>query len=298
MKGKEDGSGKKLKLGIPKGSLQNSTIELFKKAGYDIRAEERSYYPKINDDEIECVLIRAQEMSRYVEQGAIDLGLTGKDWILENKSSVDEIADLVYAKSGLGRVKWVLAVPNDSKINGVKDLQGKRIATELVGFTKDWLAKNKVKAEVEFSWGATEVKPPTLADAIVEVTETGSSLRANGLRIVETLMESNTKLIANKNAAKDAWKKKKIEEISTLLKGAIAAQTLAGLMMNVQEKNLQKVLDVLPSLNNPTVSKLSKEGWFDVLTIVKIDDVRTLIPQLKKAGAEGIVEFPLNKVVE
>jgi len=295
---KENGNARTLKLGLPKGSLQGSTIELFKKAGYDIRAEERSYYPKVNDEEIECILIRAQEMSRYVEQGAIDLGLTGKDWILENKSQVEEIADLVYAKSGLGKVKWVLAVPNDSKIRGVKDLQGKRIATELVGFTKEWLAKNNVKAEVEFSWGATEVKPPNLADAIVEVTETGSSLRANGLRIVETLMESNTKLIANKGAAKDSWKKKKIEEIATLLKGAIAAQTLAGLMMNVQEKNLKKVLAVLPSLNNPTVSKLSKEGWIDVMTIVTIDDVRTLIPKLKEAGAEGIVEFPLNKVVE
>lgn len=289
---------KKLKLGIPKGSLQDSTIELFKKAGYDIRVEERSYYPKINDLEIECILIRAQEMSRYVEQGAIDLGLTGKDWIEENNSSVAEIADLVYAKSGLGKVKWVLAVPNNSKIKSIKDLQGKRIATELVGFTKKWLAKNKVKAEVEFSWGATEVKAPKLADAIVEVTETGSSLRANNLRIVEVLMESNTKLIANKNALKDFWKKAKIEEISMLLNGAIAAQTRAGLMMNVEEKNLEKVLKELPSLNNPTISTLSRKNWFDVMTIVSINEVRTLIPKLKKAGAQGIVEFPLNKVIE
>ncbi len=288
---------KKLKLGIPKGSLQESTADLFKKAGFDIRIEERSYYPKINDAEIECILIRAQEMSRYIEQGAIDVGLTGKDWIIENNSDVVEIAELVYSKSGLGKVKWVLAVPTDSKIKSLKDLKGKRIATELVGFTKKVLAQNKIKADVEFSWGATEVKPPKLADAIVEVTETGSSLRQNNLRIVEVLMESTTRLIANKNAMKDSFKKKKIEEIAMLLKGAIAAQTMAGLMMNVEEKNLQKVLKELPALNNPTVSQLAKKGWCDVMTVVKIGEIRQLIPKLKTAGAQGIVEFPLNKVI-
>lgn len=286
-----------LKLGIPKGSLQESTIRMFKKAGFNITANERSYYPNIDDNEIECMLIRAQEMSRYVEQGVLDCGLTGKDWIQENRSDVVEVANLIYAKQGLGKVKWVLAVPNESKVKSVKDLEGKRIATEAVNLTKNYLKKNKVNADVEFSWGATEVKPPKLADAIVEITETGSSLRANNLRIVDTIIESSTRLIANKEAWKDEWKKEKIKIIKLLLEGAISAEEKVGLKMNVEKENLKKILDVLPSLKKPTISELSENGWVAIETIIDETVVRDIIPKLKAAGAQGIVEYPLNKVV-
>jgi len=288
----------KLKFGLPKGSLQETTLYLFKNAGFDISIDERSYYPRINDSEIECVLIRAQEIPKYVALGAIDAGISGADWILENKADVAEVAELLYAKRGLGKVRWVLAVPENSGINSVKDLEGKRIATELVEVTKEYLKRNKVNAEVEFSWGATEVKAPELVDAIVDVTETGASLRANKLRIVDTVLESSTRFIANKQSMQDKWKKEKIERIALLLKGALQAETMVGLILNVEVKNLQKLLAILPALQIPTVSKLSDENWRDVLVIVKKLEVRELIPKLKQAGASGIVEFPLNKVIE
>ena len=288
----------KLKFGLPKGSLQETTLYLFKNAGFDISIDERSYYPRINDSEIECVLIRAQEIPKYVALGAIDAGISGADWILENKADVAEVAELLYAKRGLGKVRWVLAVPENSGINSVKDLEGKRIATELVEVTKEYLKRNKVNAEVEFSWGATEVKAPELVDAIVDVTETGASLRANKLRIVDTVLESSTRFIANKQSMQDKWKKEKIERIALLLKGALQAETMVGLILNVEVKNLQKLLAILPALQIPTVSKLSDEKWGDVLVIVKKLEVRELIPKLKQAGASGIVEFPLNKVIE
>ena len=287
----------KLKLGIPKGSLQESTIKMLEKAGFKIKAEERSYFPSIEDPEIECMLIRAQEMSRYVEDGALDVGITGKDWIMENKSEIVEVADLIYAKRGLGKVKWVLAVPNESKIKSVKDLEGKRIATEAVNLTKDYLKMNDVNAIVEFSWGATEVKPPRLADAIVEITETGSSLRANNLRIVETIIESTTKLIANKSSWADKWKKEKIKQIAMLLQGAINAEEKVGIMMNVRKNKLQEILKVLPALQKPTIAELSDKNWVDITTIIDERLVRELIPKLKEAGAQGIVEFPLNKII-
>ncbi|HLC95748.1 MAG TPA: ATP phosphoribosyltransferase [Candidatus Nanoarchaeia archaeon] len=286
-----------IKLGIPKGSLQDSTVKLFKKAGFSIDINGRSYFPEIDDPQIACMLIRAQEMSRYVEEGVLDCGLTGKDWIEENSSDVIEVADLVYAKRGLGKVKWVLAAPENSNIRSVKDLQGKRIATEAVNLTKKYLKKNKVDAKVEFSWGATEVKPPTLADAIVEITETGSSLRANNLKIIDTLLESTTRLIANKGSWKDAAKQKKIKNIAMLLQGAINAEEKVGLMMNVRKKDLDKVLKALPALQKPTISELSDPSWVDVNTIIDEKVVRDLIPQLKDAGASGIVEYPLNKVI-
>lgn len=287
----------KIKLGVPKGSLQESTIQLFKKAGFSISVGERSYFPSIDDDEIECMLIRAQEMARYVEDGVLDFGLTGMDWVMENNADVVKVADLIYSKRGLGRVKWVLAAPIDGKIKSVKDLEGKKIATEAVNLAKQYLKKNKVNAEVEFSWGATEVKPPRLADAIIEITETGSSLRANNLKIIDVIMESNTVLIANKEAWKDAKKRKKIEEIALLLKGAIEAEEKVGLMMNVKESDLKKVLNELPALKKPTISKLSDDGWVAINTIVDERIVREIIPRLKKAGAQGIVEYPLNKVI-
>jgi len=287
-----------LKLGIPKGSLQESTANLFKKAGFNIKISGRSYFPDIDDPEIECMLIRAQEMSRYVEEGILDVGLTGKDWVVENGSDVKEVADLIYSKSGLGKVKWVLAAPNDSGINSVKDLEGKRIATEAVNLSNDYLKKNGVNAKVEFSWGATEVKPPKLADAIIEITETGSSLRANNLKILDVVMESNTKLIANKESFKDAEKKAKIENISMLLQGAINAEEKVGLMMNLKRENIDKVLSVLPALQKPTISELSDKDWVDINTIVDEKLVRELIPKLKDAGCTGIVEYPLNKVIE
>lgn len=287
----------KLKLGLPKGSLQDATLELFRRAGFDINVSTRSYFPVIDDEEIECMLIRAQEMARYVEDGILDAGLTGKDWILENQADVVEVADLIYAKQTFGKVRWVLAVPEKSPFQSVKDLQGKIIATELVKVTERYLAQNNVKAKVEFSWGATEVKPPVLADAIVEVTETGSSLRANGLRIVETVLESNTKFFANHAAWNDAWKRAKMETIVMLLKGAIEASGKVGLMLNVHKDDLDNVLAVLPALKRPTISHLSDPEWLAVNTIVEEKTVREIIPRLKAAKAQGIVEYPLNKIV-
>jgi ATP phosphoribosyltransferase len=287
----------KLKLGIPKGSLEHATVDLFKKAGFVITTSSRSYFPAIDDPDIECMLIRAQEMARYVEDGVLDAGLTGRDWVIENDAQVITVADLIYAKQSFGKVRWVLAVPESSPVHSVTDLEGKIIATELVGATKKYLAAHGVKAKVEFSWGATEVKPPELADAIVEVTETGSSLRANKLRIVETVMESNTQLVANRNSWSDPWKKRKLEDIRMLLEGAINALGKVGLMLNVQQADLAKVLGVLPALKNPTVSPLSQGEWLAVNTILDETTVRNIIPRLKEAGAQGIVEYPLNKIV-
>lgn len=287
-----------LKLGLPKGSLQESTIQMFRKAGFNVRVSERSYLPTIDDDEIAPVMLRAQEMSRYVEEGVLDAGLTGSDWILENDSEVATVEELVYAKSGLNRVRWVIAVPNGSKIHGVKDLKGKRIATELVNVTRKFLAKRGVRAEVEFSWGATEVKVgASLVDAIVELTETGASLRANNLRIVDTVCESATQLIANKASFRDAWKRKKMESIALLLKGALLAESKVGLKMNVAQRNLATVIKLLPALKKPTISSLSQEGWYDIDTVIDEKVVRSLVPRLKDAGAEGIIEYPLNKVI-
>jgi ATP phosphoribosyltransferase len=286
-----------LKLGIPKGSLQDSTIKLFKKAGFNISVSSRSYFPSIDDKDIEVILIRAQEIARYVDEGVIDVGLTGKDWIVEANADVVEVEDLVYSKQSCEPVRWVLAVPNDSEINSVKDLEGKTIATELVNTTKKYLEKNNVNAEVEFSWGATEVKAPKLVDAIVELTETGSSLRANNLRIVDTVVESVTKFIANKQAVTDEWKNRKIENIAMLLKGALLAGSMVGLKMNVKKDDLEAVVKELPALKKPTISSLSEEGWYDIDTIIEEHVVREIIPQLKSAGAEGIVEYPLNKVI-
>ena len=287
----------KLKLGIPKGSLENATIELFRRAGFNITASSRSYFPAIDDPEIECMLIRAQEMARYVEDGILDAGLTGRDWIEESSAEVEKIVDLIYAKQSFGKVRWVLAVPETSQFQSVQDLQGKIIATELVETTKRYLAQNGVTAKVEFSWGATEVKPPVLADAIVEITETGSSLRANKLRIIETILESNTQLIANKTAVKDEAKRRKLWDMKLLLESAINALGKVGLMMNVRKDNLNAVLDVLPALKKPTISHLSDEDWLAVNTILDESMVRTIIPRLQEAGAQGIVEYPLNKIV-
>jgi ATP phosphoribosyltransferase len=287
----------KLKLGIPKGSLQDATLALFAKAGWTITASGRSYFPSIDDPEIECMLVRAQEMARYVEHGALDAGLTGNDWVLENQSDVERVASLTYSKASRTRVKWVLAVPEDSPYQKPEDLAGKTIATELVEFSRRYFAERGIPVTVEFSWGATEVKPPTLADAIVEVTETGSSLRANRLRIIETLMESETQLIANKSSWADDWKRQKIETLSLMLNGAMAAQNQVGLMLNVEKKNLDAVLNVLPALNSPTVSHLRDENWVAVNTILEQSTVRDVIPALKAAGGTGIVEYPLSKVV-
>jgi ATP phosphoribosyltransferase len=286
-----------LKLGLPKGSLQDASLQLFRRAGYEINVSSRSYFPSVDDDEIQCMLIRAQEMARYVEDGILDAGLTGKDWIEENQSNVIEVADLVYAKQTFGKVRWVLAVPEKSPFQSVKDLQGKVIATELVGVTKRYLERNGVTAKVEFSWGATEVKPPVLADAIVEVTETGSSLRANGLRIVETVLESNTKFIVNPGSWEDAWKRQKVETLIMLLQGAIEAAGKVGLMLNVLRADLEKVLSVLPALKRPTISALSDSEWVAVNTVIEEKTVREIIPRLKAANAQGIVEYPLNKIV-
>ena len=287
----------KLKLGIPKGSLENATVELFRRAGFQITTSSRSYFPAIDDPEIECMLIRAQEMARYVEDGVLDAGLTGRDWVEENEAKVENVADLIYAKQSFGKVRWVLAVPEASPFKSVKDLEGKIIATELVAATRRYLARNGVSAKVEFSWGATEVKPPELADAIVEVTETGSSLRANKLRIIETVMESNTQLIANTRSWQDPDKRRKLEDIKMLLDGAINALGKVGLMLNVEKTNLDAVLNVLPALKRPTISTLSEDGWLAVNTILEESTVRTIIPRLKAAGAQGIVEYPLNKII-
>lgn len=285
-----------IKLGLPKGSLQDATVKLFDKAGYTVAISSRSYFPAIDDPEIECMLIRPQEMSRYVEHGVLDAAITGLDWIL--KSDVVKVAELVYSKQLRSPVRWVVAVPKDSPIQSIRDLAGKRIATEAVDLTKQFLDENRIEAEVEFSWGATEVKPPYLADAIVELTETGSSLRANNLRIVHEIMHSTTQLIANRQSWEDEWKKKKISRIGMLLQAALAARGKVGLILNVHEANLAKVEALLPSLRSPTVSKLRSEGWYAVNTIIDEHLVRDLIPELKDAGAEGIVEFPLNKIVD
>lgn len=287
----------KLMLGIPKGSLEKTTSEMFAKAGYKIQISSRSYFPTIDDEEIECMLIRAQEMSRYIEEGVLDCGLTGHDWIVENGSSVTEVAELVYGKVGRKPLRWVLAVPEDSDIHGPKDLEGKHIATEAVGMTKRYLEKHGVNASVEFSWGATEVKPPRLADAIVEITETGSSLRANNLRIIDTLCESTTRFIANNSAYQDEWKKAKIDKLALLLKAVLAAEGKVGIMLNVKKENLDSVLNKLPALERPTVSELTEDGWYALNTIVDEYIVRDLIPELILLGAKGIVEYPLNKIV-
>lgn len=287
----------KLKLGIPKGSLENATIDLFRRAGFNISTSSRSYFPSIDDPEIECMLIRAQEMARYVEDGILDAGLTGLDWIAENDADVVPVADLIYAKQSFGKVRWVLAVPEAGDIRSVKDLQGKIIATELVQTTKRYLASHGVTAKVEFSWGATEVKPPVLADAIVEVTETGNSLRANKLKIIDTVLESNTQLIANKQSWEDSGKRQKLGDVKMLLEGAINALGKVGLMLNVHKKDLAAVLAVLPALKRPTISTLSDEEWLAVNTILDESTVRNIIPRLKEAGGQGIVEYPLNKIV-
>ena len=287
-----------LKLGIPKGSLEKATIDLFRKAGWKILVDSRNYFPEINDKEIKCALIRAQEMSRYVEKGTLDVGLTGKDWILENGSDVVVVQDLIYSKVTQRPTKWVLAVPEDSPIKRLEDLEGKRISTELVNFTKKFFSDRNINIEVEFSWGATEAKVVEgLVDAIVEVTETGSTIRAHSLRIVHELMESNTQLIADKNSMKDTWKKKKIEQIRILLNGALQAESRVGLKMNIAEEDIEKISKILPSLKAPTIAKLYKQEWYSVETIVDKNVVRELIPKLQGAGAEGIIEYPLNKVV-
>jgi ATP phosphoribosyltransferase len=287
----------KIILGLPKGSLQEATFSMMKKAGFNVKAGRRSYIPSIDDPEMECRLIRAQEISRYVEHGMLDAGMTGHDWIQENGSDVIEVTELIYAKQGLRPVRWVLAVPNDSPVQSVKDLEGKRIATEAVGLTERYLRENGVKAEVEFSWGATEVKAPELVDAIVEITETGSSLRANNLRIVETVMESTTRLIANKEAWQDAAKRKKIEQLSMLLQGALRAETRVLIKMNCGEADLQNILSILPAMHAPTVNHLSGGGWSSVESVVEEATVREIVPQLKQAGACDIIEVGLNKVV-
>jgi ATP phosphoribosyltransferase len=290
-------SGRILKLGIPKGSLEEATVKLFAKAGYTIKIKSRSYFPSIDDDEIECMLIRAQEIARYVDDGILDAGLTGKDWVLENRADVVEVADLIYSKQSSRPVRWVLAVPNDSSIQSVKDLQGKRIATEVVNMTVDYLKKHGVTAQVEFSWGATEVKPPKLADAIVEITETGSSLRANNLKIIDTLMESTTKFIMNKDAHGDAWKKDKVDRLVLMLRSAMAANGKVGLMMNVPKSKLSAVMEILPKDKKPTIAELSDKDWVDLSVIMEEKMVRDIAPDLKRVGAEDIVEYPLNKII-
>lgn len=287
----------KLKLGIPKGSMQDSTINLFKKAGYTITANSRSYYPQVDDDQIDVMLLRPQEMALYVEQGVIDVGLAGRDWVVECGTDVKEIAELVYSKATNQPARWVLAVAQDSKITSVKDLEGKVIFTELIDTTKQYLEKNNVNAIVKFSHGATEVKIPHLCEAIVEITETGSSLRANGLKVIDTVMESVTIMIVNQKTWKNQWKRTKIENLRMLLSGALKAESKVGLKMNVAEENLKPILDILPAMRNPTISSLSQDGWYAIETIIDQHIVRELIPQLRRVGAEGIIEYPLNKVI-
>lgn len=287
-----------LQLGIPKGSLEESTIDMFRKAGYKITVNSRSYYPTIDDEEIECLLIRAQEMARYVEEGIMDVGLTGLDWIEENGAEVVEVVELVYGKIGRNPLRWVVAVPEDSPIQSVKDLQGKRIATEAVNMTKRYLAKHGVEAQIEFSWGATEVKPPRLADAIVEITETGSSLRANHLRILDTVCVTTTRMIANKTAWQDSFKRAKIERLALLLQSVLMAEKRVGLMMNVKRQDIDRVVKILPALQNPTVSPLLDSEWVALNTVVEERIVREIIPELLQAGAHGIIEYSLNKVVQ
>lgn len=288
---------KKLKLGLPKGSLQESTLGLFGKAGIKIYPSERSYFPISDDDELEIMMVRSQEMAKYVENGAFDAGLTGYDWILETEAKVKEICELTYAKSGFRPVRWVLAVPENSRIQSVKDLKGKKIATEAVNLVKKYLRKNGVKAQVEFSWGATEAKAGNLVDAIVELTETGSSLRINKLRIVEEVLSSTTRLIANHNSLNDPWKRNKIENLAILLKGALNAEGMVGLKMNLEEKNLSGVMSVLPALKKPTISRLTLPGWMAIEVIIEEKTVKKIIPELKRSGAEGIIEYSLNKLI-
>ncbi len=287
----------KLKVGLPKGSLQDSTLDLFRKAGYIITIGQRAYTPNFDDPELEGLLIRAQEMAHYVENGVLDIGLTGRDWILEQEADVIEVADLVYAKQGLRPVKWVVAVPENSPFEKVEDLKGKRIATELVNVTRKFFKSRNIDVQVEFSWGATEVKPPKLADAIVEVTETGSSLRANNLRIIDLVLESTTKLIANRSAWEDPWKRQKIENIACLLKGALMAEEMVGLKMNINRANLPRILKILPALHTPTISNLQDPDWVAVEVVINEKVAREIIPDLRRAGAQGIVEYPLNKVI-
>jgi ATP phosphoribosyltransferase len=287
----------KLKFGLPKGSLQESTLQLLSKAGFNFSVSTRSYFPSVDDEELEAMLIRAQEIARYVEDGVFDAGLTGHDWIIENGVDVVSVCDLIYSKQSMRKVKWVLAVHENSPVKTVKDLEGKRIATEVVGITKEYLKKHGVNAVVEFSWGATEVKTPDLVDAIVEVTETGSSLRANKLRIVDVVLESNTKLIANKASWSDPWKREKIENMAMLLQGAINAGNRVGLKMNLRKTDLEKITSIIPALRKPTVSQLSDPDWVAIETIIEEKIVRAIIPQLKRHGAEGIIEYPLNKVI-
>lgn len=291
-------SDKLIKLGIPAGSLQEATAELFKQAGYHIKFQSRSYFPEIDDPEIECMLIRAQEMARYVEQGILDAGITGYDWIFETQADVHEICELMFSKVSRRPVRWVLCVPNDSPVQSVRDLEGKHIATEAVGLTKNYLAQHGVTAHVEFSWGATEVKPPRLADAIVEVTETGSSLRANNLRIVAEVLQSTTRFIANRQSFADPRKRQKLDNVALMLQSCLAAESKVGLMMNVHRSNLQAILAKLPALQKPTVSPLSDPDWVDVNTILDESFVRNIIPQLKAAGARGIVEYPISKIID
>jgi ATP phosphoribosyltransferase len=287
-----------LKLGIPAGSLQEATADLLKQAGYNLKFSSRSYFPTIDDEEIECLLIRAQEMARYVEEGILDAGFTGHDWVLESGAEIHEISELIISKVSRRPVRWVLCVPEDSPVRTVKDLEGKRIATEAVGLTKRYLEQHNVTARVEFSWGATEVKPPKLADAIVEITETGSSLRANNLRIVDELLQSTTRFIANKDSWRDDWKRTKLENIALMLKACLAAEGKVGMMMNVRRADLERILSILPALQTPTVSSLSDPDWVDVNTILDESVVRTIVPQLKEAGARGIVEYAINKIIE
>ncbi|OGP92374.1 MAG: ATP phosphoribosyltransferase [Deltaproteobacteria bacterium RBG_16_48_10] len=285
-------------MGIPKGSLENATIELFRKSGWKINVSNRSYFPVVDDDELRCTLVRAQEMSRFVEMGTLDVGLTGKDWIHENGSDVVVIQDLIYSKTSTAPARWVLVVAEDSPIHDLKDLEGKKIFTELVNVTKNYFAERKIKVDVEFSWGATEGKIiEGLADAIVEVTETGSTIRANKLRIVEELLQTNTQFIANRESYQDSWKREKIEQISLLLQGALRAEGMVGLKMNVSANDLQSIIEILPSITGPTISDLFKSGWFAVEVMVSEKVVRELIPQLLKRGAVGIIEYPLNKVI-
>lgn len=287
----------KLKLGLPAGSLQNATLEIFKKAGFNIYVNERSYFPHVDDEELECILIRAQEIPRYVQSGVLDAGISGKDWIMETGADVLEVAELVYAKQGFRPIKLVLAVPEDSAIKHIKDLQGKKIATELVEVTKEFLRSNNIQACVEFSWGATEVKPPALVDAIAELTETGRSLKANNLRVIETILQSTPRFIVNKESWEVDWKKYKIEQMATLLRGALLAEQKVVLKMNVSTENLPKVLSLLPALRKPTISNLHEESWVAVETVIDEKTVRELVYKLKEAGAEGIIEYSLNKII-
>jgi ATP phosphoribosyltransferase len=287
-----------LRLAIPAGSLQEATVTLFRKAGYNLSSERRSYYLNVDDPEIVCTLIRAQEIPRYVQDGLMDAGLTGRDWILENRASIVEVAELLYSKASRAPVRWVLAVPEDSPVRSLRDLEGKRIATEVVHITEQYLAEHGVQASVEFSWGATEAKPPELADAIVDVTETGSSLRANNLRVIETLLESTPRFIASHAAWEDPWRRRKIEDMVLMLSGVLSAEGKVGLMLNVRRAELEGVIAILPALKNPTVSSLADPEWVAINTIVNESVVREIIPRLKDAGAQGIVEYPLNKIIE